>query len=140
LPISRDFVCIGEPDDLALVRRLSAKRRFDSVICANDQVAAILMHSLEKVGVRVPHDIRVVGFDDVRYATLLSVPLTTIHQPYHAMALIAFRTMMDRIAEPALPPRSIMLTPRLVVRESCGAHLGRLTHATNGAAAKVGAK
>jgi LacI family transcriptional regulator len=65
----------------------------------------------------------VVGFDDVRYATLFSVPLTTMHQPCREIAATAFRAMLDRIADPALPPRTLVLSPRLVVRESCGAYL-----------------
>ncbi len=120
-----DFVKVGEPDDLKFVRTLTGKRGLDSIICANDQVAAVLMRSLETVGVRVPHDVRVVGFDDVRYAMLLSVPLTTMHQPRRDIGVIAFRMMMDRIADPTLPARSNVLPPRLVVRESCGAHLER---------------
>src|SRR5207249_8103781 len=65
----------------------------------------------------------VVGFDDVKYATLLSVPLTTIHQSARDIAVTAYRAMLDRIAEPTLPARMILLSPRLVVRESCGAYL-----------------
>jgi DNA-binding LacI/PurR family transcriptional regulator len=99
----------------------------DAVICANDHVAALLLRSLEKANVRVPRDVRVVGFDDVKYATLLSVPLTTIHQPCREIAVAAFRAMLERMADPTLPPRGITLSPRLVVRESCGAYLPRVT-------------
>jgi LacI family transcriptional regulator len=83
------------------------------------------MRSLEASGVKVPRDARVVGFDDAKYATLVSPPLTTIHQPSRDIAVIAFRAMLERIAEPMLPARSFALTPRLVVRESCGAYLPR---------------
>ena len=83
------------------------------------------MRSLESQGTRVPRDVRVVGFDDVKYATLVSPPLTTIHQPCRDIAVIAFRTMLDRLADPTLPTRRISLPPRLVVRESCGAYLPR---------------
>jgi len=55
----------------------------------------------------------VVGFDDVKYATLVSPPLTTIHQPCRDLAVIAFRTMLDRLEQPTLPARSIYLTPTL---------------------------
>ncbi|HTR40971.1 MAG TPA: substrate-binding domain-containing protein, partial [Pseudomonadales bacterium] len=68
-------------------------------------------------------DVRVVGFDDAQYATLVSPPLTTIHQPCREIALMTLRTMLERIADPAIPARNISLTPRLVVRESCGAYL-----------------
>jgi LacI family transcriptional regulator len=125
LAVPADFLRIAEPDDAQLVRGLGGGRRVDAVICANDRVAAVLMRSLARAGVHVPRDVRVVGFDDVKYATLLSVPLTTMHQPCREIAVAAFRAMLDRIADPALPPRSFVVSARLVVRESCGAYLPR---------------
>jgi LacI family transcriptional regulator len=125
LPVPADFLRVGEPDDVQLIRELSAGRRVEAVICANDRVAALLMRSLDKAGVRVPGDVRVAGFDDVRYATLLSVPLTTMHQPCQEIAVTAFRAMLDRMADPSLPVRNFVVSPRLVVRESCGAYLPR---------------
>jgi LacI family transcriptional regulator len=122
LPIPPGFVRVGEPDDPGFARGLIGKDGADAVLCGNDDVAALLLRSLEKAGARVPVDIRVVGFDDVRFATMLSVPLTTMHQPCREVAIVALRTMLDRIADPALPPRSLVLSPRLVVRESCGAY------------------
>jgi len=125
LELPRDWVHVGDPEDLKFVRSLTAGRRWDGVVCANDLIAAQLMRTLEKHRIRVPRDLRVVGFDDVKYATLLSVPLTTVHQPCRDIAITAYRAMLDRIAEPTLPARSLLLTPRLVVRESCGAYLPR---------------
>jgi LacI family transcriptional regulator len=125
VPVPQGFVRVGEPSDRALVRGLTARGQVDAVLCANDHLAAELLHALEKAGVRVPGDLRLVGFDDVRYATLLSVPLTTMRQPCREIAVTAFRAMLERIADPALPPRSLVLSPRLVVRESCGAYLPR---------------
>jgi LacI family transcriptional regulator len=125
LELPADWIHVGEPEDLKFVRGLTGGRRWDAVVCANDLTAAQLMRGLEKISVRVPRDLRVVGFDDVKYATLLSVPLTTIHQPSRDIAITAYRAMLDRIAEPTLPARSVLVTPRLVVRESCGAYLPR---------------
>ena len=113
----------GDPSDLKFVRSLISGRLADAVICANDDTAAVLIRTMESQGMRPPRDIRVVGFDDVKYATLVSVPLTTVHQPCRDIAVIAFQTMMRRLAEPTLPVQSISLAPRLVVRESCGAYL-----------------
>ena len=118
-----NWVRLGDPADLKFARALTAGKLTDAFICANDYTAALLMRSLESIGVRVPRDVRVVGFDDVKYATLLSVPLTTVHQPCRDIAVVAFRAMLQRIAEPMLPARSLILTPTLVVRESCGAYL-----------------
>ena len=118
-----DWIQIGDPEDVKFVRSLAAGRRWDADVCANDLTSAHLMRALQKNHVRVPRDLRVVGFDDVKYATLLSVPLTTIHQSARDIAVTAHRAMLDRIAEPTLPARMILLSPRLVVRESCGAYL-----------------
>jgi LacI family transcriptional regulator len=123
-----DWLRVGDPADVRFVRSLTAARRADAFICANDHTAALLLRSLETHGVRVPRDVRIVGFDDVKYATLLTVPLTTIHQPCREIAVIALRIMLERIAEPNLPARSVALTPRLVVRESCGAYMPRGTN------------
>ncbi|MBI1842675.1 MAG: GntR family transcriptional regulator [Verrucomicrobia bacterium] len=116
---------VGDPADVKFARSLTAAKQADAFICANDHTAAQLLRSLEACGVKVPRDVRVVGFDDVKYATLLAVPLTTIHQPCRDIAVIALRAMLERIADPTLPARSLALTPRLVVRESCGAYLPR---------------
>jgi len=105
------------------VRSLVSGRLADAIICANDDTAAVLMRTMESHGMRPPRDIRVVGFDDVKYATLVSVPLTTVHQPCREIAVVAFQTMLRRLVEPTLPAQTISLTPRLVVRESCGAYL-----------------
>jgi LacI family transcriptional regulator len=117
-----DFVQIGDPTDQTFVRRVLAGRKVEAVICTNDLTAAQFMQSLGRLKVTVPRTVRVVGFDDVRYATLLPVQLTTMQQPCREIAVAAFQAMRDRIADPALPPRSILLTPRLIVRESCGAY------------------
>lgn len=120
-----DWIRYGDPEDISFVRSLIAGRLADAFICSNDLTAAQLMRTMEKAGAKVPMDFRVVGFDDVKFATLVSPPLTTIHQPCRDLAVIAFRTMLERLSEPSLPIRSIYLTPRLVVRESCGAYLRR---------------
>jgi len=115
----------GDPSDPKFVRSLVAGKQADAFVCANDNTAALLMRSIEACGFRTPNDFRVAGFDDVKYATLVSPTLTTIHQPCRDLATIAFRTMLERLAEPTLPARSILLPPHLVVRESCGAYLPR---------------
>lgn len=122
-----NWVQTGDPQDIKFVRSLLAGRMWDAVICANDFTAAHLLRSCEQAGMRAPRDIRILGFDDAKYATLVGVPLTTIQQPCRDIAITAFRTMLGRIAEPTIPVRTLLLAPRLVVRESCGAYLPRET-------------
>lgn len=117
-----DWVSWGDPAELKFVRKMTAGRLFDAFICANDYTAAVLMRTLEKLKLSVPGQVRVAGFDDVRFATLLVVPLTTIHQPCREIGVTAFHTLMQRIAQPEWPPRAALLTPHLAVRGSCGAY------------------
>jgi len=120
-----DFFQVGYPEDLKLARKITAGRATDAVICGNDHTAAALIRALHNIGIPVPRGLRVVGFDDVHYATLVSPALTTMHQPCREIATMAFKSMLSRISDPTMPPRTIMLSPSLVVRESCGAYLAQ---------------
>lgn len=93
----------------------------DAFVAANDRVAGSLMHALLARGVKIPDDVRIVGIDDVRYASLLPVPLTTIHQPCREIGEAALRMMIERIDRPGLPAREMLFDCSLVVRSSCGA-------------------
>jgi GntR family transcriptional regulator of arabinose operon len=109
-----------EPDDHAQVRAILDEIRPDGFVCANDFTAAHLLKTLNEAGVTVPAEVRLAGIDDVKYASLLSVPLTTIHQPCADMGAIAIGVMLERLRNPKLPPRDILLNFHLVIRESCG--------------------
>ena len=114
-------VCRIDPEDQAAVKDILARFLPDGFVCANDFTAAHLLKTLTDLGVNVPDEIRMVGIDDVKYANLLSIPLTTIHQPCASMGAIAINVMLERLREPKLPVRDILLNFELVVRESCGA-------------------
>jgi len=114
----------GSPQDEALVRKLLDTHRPEAVVCANDLTAARLMQTLIGLDVRIPEQVRIVGMDDVKYASLLPVPLTTIHQDCAGIGMAAMATMLERIEHPELPVRDVTVPTRLVVRRSCGAHLG----------------
>ena len=61
------------------------------------------------------------GIDDVGYASLLPVPLTTVRQPTREIGAAAVAAMLERLGKPRLSPRDILLEGTLVVRASCGA-------------------
>jgi GntR family transcriptional regulator, arabinose operon transcriptional repressor len=119
----------GDPQDESFVREMLDAVRPDGVVCANDITAARLMQALLNHGVRIPDELRVVGMDDVKYASLLPVPLTTIHQDCAGIGAVAMATMNQRLNHPDLPPRDLLVPFRLVVRRSCGAHLAAAGHA-----------
>jgi DNA-binding LacI/PurR family transcriptional regulator len=115
-----DLVTRGDPCDEKLVASVLSRHKPDAFLCANDSTAATLMQSLLNIGKKVPDEVRIVGFDDVKYASLLPIPLTTIHQPCLDIGAIAMRTMLDRIQSPELPTCEITLNCELVIRKSCG--------------------
>jgi DNA-binding LacI/PurR family transcriptional regulator len=120
-----DPVLRGSAQDESFVRRLCDSLRPEGILCANDLTAARLMQTLISFGVRIPEDVRIVGMDDVRYASLLSVPLTSIHQNCAGIGAAAMATMLQRLEHPELPIRDVLVPFHLVVRRSCGAHLVR---------------
>ena len=115
----------GDPEDKRLVEKILNDVEPEAFVCANDLTAAKLMQTLASLGVSVPQQVRVVGIDDVKYAGLLPVPLTTQHQNCGDIGAAAMSAMLDRLARPELPTRDILLQTRTVVRESCGSSLGR---------------
>jgi GntR family transcriptional regulator of arabinose operon len=117
---NEDLVTRGDPGDEKLVRSVLDKKSPDAFLCANDHTAANLMQTLIRLNRRIPDDIRIVGIDDVKYASLLPIPLTTQHQPCLDLGRVAMSAMLERLTNPDLPPRDILLNCRLVVRQSCG--------------------
>jgi len=112
------FVQRIAPWDKDAVKEMLATVKPDGIVCANDFTAANLMKTLGALGVAVPNEICLAGIDDVKYASLLPVPLTTIHQPCVKMGAAAVAAMVQRIRNPDLPARDILLDFHLVVRES----------------------
>jgi DNA-binding LacI/PurR family transcriptional regulator len=118
----RGSVSLGDASDSTFVKSVLAKHRPDAFLCANDHTAGNLMHTLLSLDKRIPEDIRMVGIDDVKYARLLPVPLTTQHQPCRDIGRIALSIMLDRISNPDFPARDVLLGCKLVIRQSCGSH------------------
>jgi DNA-binding LacI/PurR family transcriptional regulator len=110
----------AEPSDQDEVRQILRSYRPDGIVCSNDFTAAQLMRTLQSMSVKVPDDLKMAGFDDVKYASLLPVPLTTIRQPCAELGATAVRAMVERLNNPALPARDFLLDFKLVVRESSG--------------------
>src|ERR1700730_17434110 len=110
------------------VRQVMETLKPEAIVCANDRIAAHLMHSLIRLNYRIPDDIRIVGIDDVEYANLLPIPLTTVHQPCREIGVAAMATMLERVTNPDMPVRDILLDCKLVVRDSCGANMSSETN------------
>jgi GntR family transcriptional regulator, arabinose operon transcriptional repressor len=125
LPIDPSFVHRLPADDLEGVRIMMATLKPDGFVCANDRTAGRLMQTLISLGTRIPQDVRIVGIDDITYASLLPVPLTTVHQPCREIGIAAMTTMLERIRRPGMAARDVLLETNLVIRDSCGAKTRR---------------
>jgi len=111
--------CLRSEDNAELIAFVQSARP-DGLVCANDRVAARVMHALLAAGVAIPGDVRLAGIDDAAFAALLPVPLTTLRQPVREIGVAAMTAMLNRLARPDLPPRDIFLHTTLIVRQSCG--------------------
>ena len=94
-----------------------------AIFAVNDAVALELLQAAQRVGLRVPEDLALVGFDDLSFAAHLSPPLTTVAQPRMDLGLRAGHLLINRIEGQGNLPRHIDLPTSLIIRESCGARL-----------------
>lgn len=118
VPFRPEWLHFGHPEDRSFVESVLSSGA-QNLICGNDEVAALLINTLRDRGVAVPGEIRVAAFDDVKYGRLLSVPLTTVHQPIEGIAEKAVEEMLWRrthIEEPCAS--TTLLKCELVVRQS----------------------
>lgn len=106
-------------DRLALkLNELAPDDRPDAFVCANDHIALVLLQRLHQIGVRVPDDAALVGFDNIRDAALAEPPLTTVELAKEALGHRAVEQLARRLERPGALPETISLAPRLVARGS----------------------
>lgn len=112
---------LGSRDPFPQVRRLHADGRLpQALLCASDQHAMELVEVLHALGVDVPGDVAVTGFDGVVAGRLFRPSLTTVRQPMEAMGRLAVDILVAALEEPGAAPRSHRLPARPLFRESCG--------------------
>ncbi|MDQ4128345.1 MAG: LacI family transcriptional regulator [Actinomycetota bacterium] len=90
-----------------------------ALVTANNQMTLGALMAVKEMGLRIPDDVSVVGFDDPEWAPLTAPPLTTLAQPTYEMGVEAARLLLDRIeGEQDGRTRRVLLEPWLVVRGS----------------------
>ena len=90
-----------------------------AIVASTDVLAIGALHAARRLGIRVPDQMSIVGFDDLPISEFTGPPLTTVRNPVAEMATVAVRAAIDGIADPSLCVESV-LAPSLVVRESTG--------------------
>jgi len=94
-----------------------------AVICVNDFMAVGVLRELREQGLKVPVDISVTGFDNIKLSEYCYPPLTTVHIPRDQIGLMVFQCLVTE-SEPKSPGRELVLDPELVLRESTGSAPG----------------
>lgn len=90
-----------------------------AIFAATDTVAIGVLQAAQEAGIRVPDDLSLLGFDDILYAGLPTINLTTIEQPKKTMATMVVDMLIDKIQDPSKGYSHSILMPSLVERGSC---------------------
>lgn len=99
---------------------------FTAVVTANDMLALGCYDALNDLGLRVPGDIAVSGFNDMPFVDKLRPPLTTLRIPHYEMGAQAARTLLARVQNRDAPIQHVTFKPELVVRGSTAPPKGRI--------------
>lgn len=124
LPLNR-ALCILDGDESPYgdagwlsARLLQMPQLPDALICVNDFIAIRVMTALKQLGVAIPGQVMVAGFDGTAQATVVEPPLTTVQIPGIEIGRIAADMLLNRIANPGRPPISVYMKTTPIWRES----------------------
>jgi DNA-binding LacI/PurR family transcriptional regulator len=103
---------------------LTREPRPTAIFAASDMVALGVLTAASELGLRVPEDLSLVGYDNTHLAAIHHISLTTVDQPRRAMGRSAAALLSDRIGDPGKVARLRQVTPKLVIRRSTGPAAG----------------
>ena len=125
VPLPEEYVFHGDYSRrsarLAAEHFLKVKERPTAIFAASDDMALELIAAFLEKGIKIPRDISILGFDDNPACLYSPVALTTLRQPLFKMAEDAVRILNAIISGKNKEKNKIILSPELVIRESCAA-------------------
>ncbi len=114
--VEADFECDSAIE--ATRKLLSLAEKPTALFCFNDMMALAAISTVRQMGLDVPKDISIIGYDNIDFAAFFSPPLTTIHQPKKRLGKMAIKLLIDRIQNKENKKQIVNITPELVIRES----------------------
>lgn len=102
----------------AAAELLAVSPRPSAILASNDIVAAVVLRTIQRAGLRVPQDVAVIGYDNQPFCTFLNPALTTVGVPIVEAGQLATEMLLTRLAEPHRPLERVVLPCSLIVRES----------------------
>lgn len=114
--IESDFECEGGYEAF---KKMHAKGPLPSAIfVCNDMMAMGAINAAHEMGIQIPDDVSLIGYDDIHIAKFMTPPLTTIHQPKHSLGKAAVETLLKKLEKETTEPQVVQLEPTLVIRNS----------------------
>ena len=102
----------------AALDMLQKAARPTAIFALADSIAVGTLHAAAYLGIRVPEELSVIGFDNISLASFVIPPLTTVAQPIYAIGEAAVRILLSQIHDPEARPETIILDTELIVRQS----------------------
>ena len=102
----------------AIMQALTADPVPDAVFACSDVYAAATINAAKSLGIRVPDQLSVIGFDNIEASRMTHPTITTIAQPGFQMGQQACSILVEKINNPQLPQRHILLNTEFIIRES----------------------
>ncbi|HCE2271281.1 TPA: substrate-binding domain-containing protein [Vibrio parahaemolyticus] len=114
--IESDFECEG---GYQAFKKMAERGTLpSSIFVSNDMMAMGVMNAANELGIKVPDDLSIIGYDDIHIAKFMSPSLTTIHQPKYRLGQAAVETLVRRLDDKSNEAQVVQLEPTLVVRNS----------------------
>lgn len=101
-----------------LIARNKISTRKTILFITNDNVAIGVSHQLSCMGIKIPEQVAIIGFDDIKLSSLCKIPLTTVSQSIKDIGKLAALDLLDLIKGQDIDPPGHILEPKLIVRES----------------------
>lgn len=127
MPINWDYVVhvpgFAHKEAVKPTKRLLELQEYpDAIFAYNDKIAISAMHIAKKMGLQIPDEISIIGFDDEPHSSFITPPLSTVWQPVYSMGMLSARILLIRLKDRNIEPvfRRELFTPELVVRASSG--------------------
>lgn len=98
---------------------LSLSNPPDAIFTGNNLITLGALETIHKMGLNIPSEVAIVGFDDMYWSISLNPPLTAVYQPAYEIGRRASELLIQRIKDPSRPPIKMTLTTELKIRSSC---------------------
>ena len=123
IPYDPELVIENEPmlynGKEAITRLMSLPNPPTAIFAASDMLAIGALSGASELGLRVPQDVSIAGFDDIDFAAYCYPPLTTIRVPSHEIGRLAAKYLIEAIEDGVMQPRHYCLDTDLIIRSSC---------------------